>query len=244
MKKVMLPGRNVLTVRRFLSPLSNYILVRNSRPKPSSSITTEEIADSEDAIGELSSLFDEQTDPWILGGGMAIAIHAGAYHRTHYDLDILVEAREFASLISSAEQKGYLLCQRIFSQRISTNLTIQLVRSVDAHQARKSGYGRLQLIKLDAHNSSASDLMNVIDVCVFYRIDGLITRHDGKISLPEAEFYCLRHVTKSGRVVNVVSLEYLNAVKSRRHGSIDRLDLRVIRELQSRSPMTESAGVH
>jgi len=224
-------------------PFNHYFLLRNSRPRPSRSITEEEIATSEAALDELSYLFGEGDNHWILGGGMAIAIHAGTYYRTHYDLDILVEAREFCSLISSAERKGYMLCQRVFSEHFATNLTIQLVRTVDVRQARKSGYARLELIRLDADDSPASDFMSVIDVCVFYRNDGLITRHDGKISLPKTEFYCLRHITKSGRIMNVVSLAYLNAVKSRRHGSIDRLDLQVIRELQSRSIAPDSVRI-
>ncbi len=203
---------------------------------PSGLVAAEDITASEDAIDQLASLFDEGAGHWVLGGGMSIAIHAGIYYRIQYDLDVLVGADNFSSLVSSAGQKGYSLCRRIFSCRVTSTLTIQLVRLIDVLQAIRSEYGRLELIKrAPAADSSTAGLLNIVDVCVYHRNDGQITRHDGKISLPESAFRGIRYITRSGRAINVVSLEYMKAVKSRRHLSTDLLDLQMIKQVERRS---------
>jgi hypothetical protein len=190
------------------------------------------------ALSELASAL-AGVPSWRLSGGMALAIHAGRFYRTHGDFDILVDRGDLAQFVTG--QTGYRLFRDLlwFPHLGDTIHLLRIVRRLDPDRTPR---GPLRLVRTD-HALSVPGMTRVIDVATYEHNGSMVSRSDGKIEIRGDLFSAAPYATSTGASIPLVGLAWLDAVKRRRNRRVDRMDARVIRDLKrSGKPVNTSAG--
>jgi hypothetical protein len=167
--------------------------------------------------------------PWILGGGLAIPLTRGEFHRDHTDIDLLFDDAEFPRIEQRFADYGFSLWQHYSMSFFGHFAGAWHLR------VRSDGFlARIRRRKLKFRTPDPrpdSVRLQTVDALPFRIHDGRIITCDGRHSYPLTR-PLVGHVAHSaaGHPIPCLSFEYVALLKGPRREQKDLEDFAIIRD--------------
>ncbi|VVB79577.1 Uncharacterised protein [uncultured archaeon] len=176
--------------------------------------------------------------PWILTGSLAVALNVKRFYRDCNDVDIILNRKDLSQMINSAGSRGYRLCHRLASLKVSSQKNLYVYQEIDENGALKQNYKHLKLIRRDSLGNLVDNegILDSIDLFPYEQIDEENVMVDGEVLFPE-ERLSVHTETPRGQKVLIASPDYLmkfkeQYIEKRRRSAPPKhaLDLKVLKE--------------
>jgi len=167
--------------------------------------------------------------PWILGGGLAIPLTRGEFHRDHTDIDLLFDNADFPRIEARFATYGFSLWQHYAMSFFGHFAGAWHIR------VKSSGFlARVRRRKLKFRTGDPqpeSVRLQTVDALPFCIANGRINTCDGRHSYPLTR-PLVGHVAHSaaGHPIPCLSFEYVALLKGPRRDKKDLQDFAIIRD--------------
>jgi hypothetical protein len=194
-------------------------------------ITPEMRTACENALDSLATMSDGFFS-WILSGGLSIPFSTGTWYRAHHDIDVLILDNNLPAMVSRMRAVGYNLFWLPVCVRLPFLSTIKIYKTIAVEEVLQKKIPQVYLIRIDERGQirEDGDILHHLDTYIYTTDRGSVQSYKFPKHFPASYLDGHTYTTLSGHPIKIVNLKYIQKIKSISLQTVDRHDLRKIKE--------------